>query len=337
MNPLNEDPTRNACTIRRNVGRKKSSFRILLVGLAALTLILLMDSSQGFAWDAKSIRGSTRRILSSREFRNLKPIKRSRGAPKFKRSDEGGPSSSSDGSASKEDGKNGEGGNQENGGKFQEGQLGEEQEFGSERDNWTPGEGEDQSLEDSDSSSESSDSSFSGGSAFGQFLGGVFQVLGWIFVAAIVCVMLFMIAQGIMSLVEWFQGRDKTIEADEASAEDVGELEPEFAPGETPADAYIAKAKQLAAEGKYRAGIGQLILGAMSNIERAGLVQFRKGLTQHDYTRAVRSHPHMFQSMKGIVQIYEPLGFGRRTPTSDHFKQSLAKYMTGFRETHPSN
>ena len=64
---------------------------------------------------------------------------------------------------------------------------------------------------------------------------------------------------------------------------------PDTSPGELPADVYIARAKELAGEGRFREAIAQLLLGGMSNLERAGIVKYRKGLTHRDYVRASRS------------------------------------------------
>ena len=71
----------------------------------------------------------------------------------------------------------------------------------------------------------------------------------------------------------------------------------------------------------------------MSSLERAGVIKFRKGLTHRDYVRASRSEPVTNKAMRQMVKLYEPLGFGRRTPSREQFEQALAVYQTGFRGT----
>lgn len=188
-------------------------------------------------------------------------------------------------------------------------------------------------VEDDIEPSSSPDMSSSAG-AMGSFFSGVAQVIGWMIVAVVVCVMVYLIVQGIMSLVAWYRDRDKEIPAT-ANTSAVGDdpIQPEHSPGDLPPDVYIAKAQEYAAAGRFREAIAQLLLGGMSNLERSGLVKFRKGLTHRDYVRAIRSQPQYFQSMKAMVRLYEPLGFGRRTPSNDQFQQALSAYQAGFRAT----
>lgn len=75
------------------------------------------------------------------------------------------------------------------------------------------------------------------------------------------------------------------------------------------------------------------MLGAMSHIERQQLIRYRRGLTYRDYLTAVRRQESLFQGLRSMVRLYEPIGFGRRDATEDMFQQSLAEYRTGFRET----
>ncbi|MBC7964335.1 MAG: hypothetical protein H7Z17_00295, partial [Fuerstia sp.] len=58
-------------------------------------------------------------------------------------------------------------------------------------------------------------------------------------------------------------------------------------PGELAVSTYESRAIQFASAGNYRAGIRELLLGSMSWIERAGLIRYRKGLTNRDYVRSV--------------------------------------------------
>ena len=96
-------------------------------------------------------------------------------------------------------------------------------------------------------------------------------------------------------------------------------LEPAQAPGDLPADIYVAHAKLLAEQGNYREAVVQLLLGAMSRVERAGWVRFRRGMTVRDYLRAIRQHRPAYQGFRDIVRVCEPLCFGRRVPTQAAF------------------
>jgi len=115
-----------------------------------------------------------------------------------------------------------------------------------------------------------------------------------------------------------------------------GEEEPEHAPGDLAADAYVTRAKALAASGRYAEAVSHLLLGAMSSIERADLIRYRRGLTYRDYLRAIRSQGVPFAALDTIVRLYEPIGFGRREATSIHFRQSLARYEKAFVDAMPS-
>jgi hypothetical protein len=105
----------------------------------------------------------------------------------------------------------------------------------------------------------------------------------------------------------------------------------ELVPGVLPADVYFNKAGELAAAGKYREAITHLLLGAMSHVERAGLIKYRSGLTHRDYVRALREDKTISLAMRNMVRTFEPLGFGRREATKQHFEQTLNNYAKGFR------
>lgn len=104
-------------------------------------------------------------------------------------------------------------------------------------------------------------------------------------------------------------------------------------PGEQAVSIYEQRAEQYAAEGNYRAAIRELLLGSMSWIERAGLIRFRKGLTNRDYIRVIwRNEPHR-QSYYTIATNFELVYFGRRTATQEMYQTSLAGFQGAFRET----
>lgn len=165
----------------------------------------------------------------------------------------------------------------------------------------------------------------------GNVFAGIAQALGWVVAAIVIAVMLFLVVRGIIALVAWYQDRERDLGGESAGPAVEDPLEPDRSPGEFPADVYVAKARELAAAGRFREAVAHLLLGGMSYLERAGLVRYRKGLTHRDYVRAVRPQQQYYRAMRQMVRVYEPLGFGRRTPASSHFEQSLAAYESAFR------
>lgn len=109
-----------------------------------------------------------------------------------------------------------------------------------------------------------------------------------------------------------------------------GGAEIDLCPGELPADVYVGRAEELAAQGRYQEAIGQLLLGAMSTTEREGLIRFRRGLTYRDYIRALRTREHTRSAFRTLVGIYEPLRFGHREARSEHYDTCLSEYRAGF-------
>ncbi len=159
-------------------------------------------------------------------------------------------------------------------------------------------------------------------SGIGTLITGIF----WIVIAAVALAMIYFIVKA-------FLDRDTSEDIkDEKSlaVSDMPEEEPERPPGEIPADVYITRARELAAQGLYNEAVAQLLLGAMSKIERAGLIKYRRGLTNRDYMRAIRSKQGPHQAFRLIVRTYEPIGFGRRNAKASHFEKSLLGYEQGF-------
>jgi Domain of unknown function (DUF4129) len=163
-------------------------------------------------------------------------------------------------------------------------------------------------------------------SPLGSAIGSLFHVLAWIFLAAVCGMIAYLIYRAISE----FERAEKPQLAAEGGPAPA-DLDTDTAPGEVPADVYVARAREFAQAGQYRDAVAQLLLGAMSHIERAGLIRYRRGLTLRDYLRAVRRAKPQFTGMKSMVRVYEPLGFGRRDATREHFEASLAGYEQGFR------
>lgn len=156
--------------------------------------------------------------------------------------------------------------------------------------------------------------------------GVILKLLAFAMLAVVVAVIVFLIYKAIQN----YDGGVTTSALTE-NVELQGEIEPERPPGELPVDVYLAEARKLANAGQYREAIAQLLLGAMSYVERSGLIQYRRGLTQRDYLRTLRGEKSQYQAMRTMVRVYEPLGFGRRDPAREHFEKSVAGYEQAFR------
>jgi hypothetical protein len=118
----------------------------------------------------------------------------------------------------------------------------------------------------------------------------------------------------------------------EVRVEDAGALRSSAPPGELSPEAHRERALALARAGEYRAAIRHLLLGCMSWVERAGLIRFRTGLTNHDYLRATRRRPGFHAEMVPIVRQFEEIHFGRRPASEERFHSCLEHLAQGVRE-----
>lgn len=103
-------------------------------------------------------------------------------------------------------------------------------------------------------------------------------------------------------------------------------------PGELAASTYESRAIQFASTGNYRAAIRELLLGSMSWIERAGLIRYRKGLTNRDYARSVWRRGDKREGYLTTAMQFELVYFGRRNPTAEMFASCLTSFQGAFHE-----
>lgn len=103
-------------------------------------------------------------------------------------------------------------------------------------------------------------------------------------------------------------------------------------PGELAASTYESRAINMAREGNYRGAIRELLIGSMSWIERAGLIRFRKGLTNRDYIRAVWRQEDRRIAYGTTAIEFERIYFGRRPATRRMFEDCLQSFQGAFRE-----
>ena len=103
-------------------------------------------------------------------------------------------------------------------------------------------------------------------------------------------------------------------------------------PGDLAVSTYESRAIQLAGAGDFRAAIRELLLGSMSWIERAGLIRYRKGLTNRDYLRSVWRRSEKRDAYLTTANQFELVFFGRRVPTVEMFETCLTSFRGSFRE-----
>tara|TARA_E500000305_G_scaffold15562_1_gene11238 strand:- start:63374 stop:64168 length:795 start_codon:yes stop_codon:yes gene_type:complete len=166
-------------------------------------------------------------------------------------------------------------------------------------------------------------------SVFAELIGNVLQILAYISVVVTCGLILYLLVRSLMGL----QLKQKAA-ATEINPELQGTLSLEdiISPAERESSIYLQRAKALAQEGDYHNAIIQLLYGSMSYIERSGWIRFRKGLTYRDYIRAARPHGLPCDSLRQMIRTYEPLGFGRRIATREHFESTLKHYESAFQK-----
>jgi hypothetical protein len=120
--------------------------------------------------------------------------------------------------------------------------------------------------------------------------------------------------------------RDKNVSGEESAARVFG---PGAAPGELSPDEFWRRALEHAGNRRFREGLRELLLGAMSATERRGLIRFRKGLTNRDYLYSVRGPAR--ESFRTIATAFEQVYFGRRDATAESFREASQEYQKSFR------
>ena len=165
----------------------------------------------------------------------------------------------------------------------------------------------------------------SSGSGFG-FLG-ITDLLTTLAIVAIIAILIVIIAMVVKSIDAKKQKRASLLSDLSDVLSDV--VTP---PGDLAASTYESRAINLAAAGDHRAAIRELLLGSMSWIERAGLIRYRKGLTNRDYLRCVWRRQDKRNAFLTTATQFEYVFFGRRNPTAEMFEQCLASFRGAFRE-----
>ncbi len=166
-------------------------------------------------------------------------------------------------------------------------------------------------------------------SSFFAFGGYFLLLVSYACVVCICCLILYLLFVSITGIDHRRKTQDTTV-----TQQLQGEmtLEQSVSPAENGVSLYLERAQNFAQSGDYHNAIIQLLYGSMSFIERSGWIRFRKGLTYRDYLRAARPHGLPGESFRQIIRTYEPLGFGRREATREHFESSLHSYEAAFQK-----
>ena len=138
-----------------------------------------------------------------------------------------------------------------------------------------------------------------------KFVAIVLHTLAYAVLSIVVVLILWMVVRAIRDL-KFPQRAQKT---EEESSESAFEPAREVSPGAQPPDVYIAAARKMAADGRYREAIAQLMLGAMSRSERAGYVRHQSGLTVRDYLRSLRQQKREYRGFREMVRVFRTAEF----------------------------
>lgn len=164
---------------------------------------------------------------------------------------------------------------------------------------------------------------------FFAFGGIVLLFLSYTIIFCICCLILYLLYRSFKG-VDYEQKKNDDTQTKQLQGE--MSMEQIVSPAENEASIYLQRANKFAKSGDYHTAIIQLLYGSMSFIERSGWIRFRKGLTYRDYLRAARPHGLPGDSFRQIIRTYEPLGFGRREATKEHFESTLHSYEAAFQK-----
>lgn len=122
---------------------------------------------------------------------------------------------------------------------------------------------------------------------------------------------------------------------------DAEAIVPTQPPGDVATNEYERRALAAAQAGDFRSALRELVLGSMSWTERAGLVRYRRGLTNRDYVRAVWRLVERRESLLQIVSAFERVFYGRRLADEATFEACLVEFRQSFlteaTDAQPSN
>jgi hypothetical protein len=150
-------------------------------------------------------------------------------------------------------------------------------------------------------------------------------------IAAIVAILL--VTAGVIRILATIL-RQHQHDPDRGGIPSIVERTPEITapPGELTVSTYESRALLYSQQGDFSSAIRELLLGSMSWIERAGLIRFRKGLTNRDYVHAVWRQTDKRSAYLVTGSEFELIFFGRRPATEAMFDRCLTAFRGAFRE-----
>lgn len=266
----------------------------------------LIQTSHVFAQDEFNddhVRQQTERILDDAEFRYFDHLDDAAERPPYRSATKRMQMSSGEGGK----GSRAEGGDSKSGPRDAEGKSRSKSE-----------QAENRSAENAEDSSSSWSMGAAG--AVGNVFGAIFHALAYLVLVAVCALIVYLIVLAVINR----QAEPSNIVSSNLPLDLAEEID--HSPGELPADAYLAKARELAEQRQYREAIAYLLLGGMSAIERSDLIRHRRGLTFRDYLRVLRGREPQYAGFQSLIGLYEPVGFGRRVASFQTFQDALGGY-----------
>lgn len=153
----------------------------------------------------------------------------------------------------------------------------------------------------------------------------VAQGIVYMAVFTVIALVLLLIIKSVLSRLP---GKTPTVAGEDSVPE--ASLETSHPPGEQASEEYLKRSLSLAAQGDYGSAIREVLLSCMSWLERAGLIRYRRGLTNRDYVRAARRNPGCGQALAVIARNFEEVFFGRRSATAERYEKCLENHRAAF-------
>ncbi len=157
---------------------------------------------------------------------------------------------------------------------------------------------------------------------------GLSQLVLMLAIVAVVAVVVLILVAVIRSI----QGRVAAARTEITPPGSAVTIVPKLPPGEIASNVYEQRALDFASRGNYSLAIRELLLGAMSWIERSGRIRYRRGLTNLDYARAIGRDPPRRQAFSVMSLNFEKVFFGRRQATELMFQECRDCFRKEFRE-----
>lgn len=137
----------------------------------------------------------------------------------------------------------------------------------------------------------------------------------------------------LLGVIVYFAVRNTDLKRDSMIPQELLDQEainPSRPAGDLPSHEYAARAMAHAEREDFRSAIRELVLGCMSWTERAGLIRYRRGLTNRDYVRAVWRQEQRRESLMMIVDAFERVFYGHREADRETYESCLGQFQESF-------